>query len=319
MNIWQQLIKPIFALAPMEDVTDTVFRRIVQSCAPPDIMFTEFTNADGLNSEGYELVSQRLKFDQSEKPLIAQIWGESPESYYRSAQKIVERGFDGIDINMGCPVQKIVKKGYCSALINDHPKASEIIAATRDGAKDLPISVKTRIGFEKMVTEEWIGFLLTHKLDALIVHGRTAKELSQVPNHWEEIGKAAKLKEKISPTTILIGNGDVRSREEGIEKIKTYGLDGVMIGRAIFEDPWVFARKPLSHYTNRNLMLELFMNHIELFESTWGDTKNFAILNKFVKMYVRSFDGAAEARDILSQSGSISELKSRLNKIRHQE
>jgi len=214
MNIWQQLKKPIFALAPMEDVTDTVFRRIVTSCAAPDIMFTEFTSVDGMDSEGSVHVSHRLKFDNSEKPLIAQIWGTTPESYFNAAQELQKRNFDGIDINMGCPVPKIIKKGCCSALINDHTKAKEIIDATRSGAGKLTLSVKTRIGFKTIVTDEWIGFLLEQNLDALTIHGRTTKELSSVPNHWDEIGKAVALKNRIAPHTIILGNGDIMSREE---------------------------------------------------------------------------------------------------------
>ncbi|PIZ47632.1 dihydrouridine synthase [candidate division WWE3 bacterium CG_4_10_14_0_2_um_filter_41_14] len=315
MNIWQNLPKPIFALAPMEDVTDTVFRRVIQSCAPPDIMFTEFTSVDGLDSKGADMVSQRLKFTEIEKPLIAQIWGTTTESYYKASQDMVKRGFDGIDINMGCPVPKVIKRGCCSALTNDHPKAQKIIEATREGAGDLPISVKTRIGFKTIETEDWIGFLLEQNLDALIIHGRTTKELSAVPNHWDEIAKAKKLRDTISPLTIIIGNGDIKSRGEGLEKIEEHGLDGVMIGRGVLENPWIFEKNSQFEIRDLNNRLSLFKSHISLFDQTWGDKKNFAILKKFIKMYISGFDGAAKLRNQLFECKNIEELSEYLKQL----
>ena len=299
----------------MEDVTDTVFRRIIKSCAPPDIMFTEFTSVDGLDSKGANIVGQRLTFTENEKPLIAQIWGTTTESYYKAAQDMVKREFDGIDINMGCPVPKVIKQGCCSALINDHPKAQEIIAATKEGAGELPVSVKTRIGFSSIVTEDWIGFLLEQKIAAIAVHGRTTKELSAVPNHWDEIAKARILRDKISPSTIIIGNGDIKSREEGLEKIKEHGLDGVMIGRGVLENPWIFEKNSEFEIWNSKNRLALFKSHISLFDETWGDKKNFAILKKFIKMYISGFDGAAEMRNRLFECKSIEELSEHVKQL----
>ena len=309
-NIWQELPKPIFALAPMENVTDTVFRQIVISCGRPSIMFTEFTNIQGMLGPGREQVIHRLQYTQDEKPLIAQIWGITPENYYEAAQYITEQGFDGIDINMGCPVRKIVNKGCCSALIKNMPLAKEIIAATKEGSNGLPVSVKTRIGFNKIVTDEWIPFLLEQHIDALSVHGRTTKEQSSVPNHWEEIAKIHKYRKEIHPETMILGNGDIASYQDGLDKIKQYNLDGVMIGRGIFHNPWIFNRQiNLDEKTTKD-KLQLFDKHIQLYKETWTDEKYFAMLKKFIKTYVTDFPGSADVRKQLFETTTIEELHS---------
>lgn len=197
-NFWQRIPKPFYVLAPMEDVTDTVFRGVIAHCNPPDVYFTEFVNVGGFafeqkNPELGQIVSHRLA-KMNEKPLVAQIWGITPEDYFQSAKKIVELGFDGIDINMGCPVKNVIKQGACSALIKNPNLASEIIKATQIGSQNLiPISVKTRIGFDVIETENWVSFLLGQNIQALTIHGRTVKEESKVPCHWDEIGKAVSL------------------------------------------------------------------------------------------------------------------------------
>src|SRR3989344_5899284 len=233
-NIWQSLTKPFFVLAPMDDVTDTVFRQVVAVVSKPNLFFTEFTNVDGLQSVGREKVLTRLQHQKTERPLIAQIWGLNPENFCKSAQDISKMDFDGIDLNMGCPEHGTVKKGACSALINNPELAAQIIAATKKGAGDLPVSVKTRIGFSEIQTEEWCGFLLKQDIAVLTVHGRTVKEMSKVPAHWDEIGKVVKLRDKMGLKTLIIGNGDVENREDGLKKVQEYGVDGIMIGRGIF-------------------------------------------------------------------------------------
>lgn len=317
MTIWHKLRKPFYALAPMEDATDTVFRQIIISCGRPDIMFTEFTNTTGLFSEGNEEVARRLRFEEQERPLIAQIWGIHPEDYFKATQQLVQMGFDGVDINMGCPVKKIISKGSCSALIKNHSLAQEIIHATREGIGDIPdfaLSVKTRIGFDRIVTEEWIGFLLQQNLDALTIHGRTTKELSKVPNHWDEIGKAVTLKNEVKAHTILIGNGDIMTKQQGHEKIEQYGLDGIMIGRGVFENPWVFVEDFDHTVHSKQDRLHLFLQHVELYQETWGHDRYFGTLKKFVKTYVRGFEGAAELRDTLMQTKDIQELHQLIKK-----
>jgi nifR3 family TIM-barrel protein len=310
MHIWNSLKKPIMILAPMDDVTDSAFRRLVAETAKPDLFFTEFANVDGLNSAGNKTVMRKLYFTQEERPLIAQIWGKKPENYEKAARQIVEMGFDGIDINMGCPERSIMKKGSCAALISNPELAKEIIAAVKKGANGkLPISVKTRIGTNTIITEEWIGFLLEQDLDALTVHGRTAKEMSAVPAHWNEIAKAVSLKTQISPKTLIIGNGDVRSMEEAGRRVQETGVDGVMIGRGIFENVWLFD-PAVDHDTIPVAeRMKLLLRHMELFEATWKGQKNFQILKKFFKIYVKSFDGASEIRVQLMETKNAEEVK----------
>jgi len=318
MNFWKNLPKPFSVLAPMEDVTDVVFREMVQKFGRPDIFFTEFVNIDGLTSEkGFFAVSHRLKFLQNQKPVVAQIWGTNPEKFFKSAKTISELGFDGVDINMGCPQRKIIKNGSCSALIKNPNLAKEIILATRDGVGGLPLSVKTRIGFEKIITEEWISFLLEQNLDAIIIHGRTQKEMSKVQCHWDEIGKAVLLKNQRNKNTIIVGNGDVESFSEIEEKHKIFGVDGVMIGRGIFKNPWIFSGKN-SEEISKNEKLKFLIEHIKLFTKTWKISskssiskkiqdeenmhyKNFSLMKKFFKIYINGWDGASEFREKLNR------------------
>ena len=310
--------KPLFILAPMDDVTDTAFRQLVGKIGAPDIYFTEFASVDGLQSPGRSNVMQKLKFKNSEKPLIAQIWGMKPENYLKSAKEIAEMGFDGIDINMGCPTPVVTRKGGCSAMVNTPNLAAEIIAATKEGAGGLPVSVKTRIGFKKIATEEWCGFLLKQDIDALTVHGRTAKELSKVPCHWEEIGKVRQLRDDMNLHTKIIGNGDILSRQQGNQLIKQHRLDGVMIGRGIFKNPWLFARDDIND--DAQARFSLFAEHIDNFEQAWGKDKNPATLKKFAKMYINGFEGASQVREELMGAKTLQELQTViLHKITIQE
>ncbi|MCX6793883.1 MAG: tRNA-dihydrouridine synthase, partial [Candidatus Gottesmanbacteria bacterium] len=245
-SFWQKLPKPILALAPMEDVTDTVFRCIVASCARPTVFFTEFTSVDGLFSRGREEVIHRFDYTENERPIIAQIWGNTPELFYKAAKLIAEMKFDGVDINAGCPQKNVTSHGGGACLIQDPPLMKEIINATREGAGRLPVSVKTRLGYKK-ISFDWIQFLLEQNLDALIVHGRTAAELSKVPAHWDEIGKIVVLRNQMKKNTILLGNGDVTNYADALAKCGKYGTDGAMIGRGIFHNLWAFDKNGVSH------------------------------------------------------------------------
>lgn len=301
---WSNLTKPFFVLAPMEGATDTVFRQIVASCAPPDIYFTEFTNVQGLLSAGNKQVAQRLKYSKKEKPIIAQIWGNNPEYFSKATKEIVKMGFDGIDINMGCPEKNIVKKGSCSGLIRTPLIAKEIIDATRLEAKGLPVSVKTRIGFSE-IERTWIEFLLHQNLDALTLHLRTVKEMSKVPAHWELAKEFVELKDKISPKTVLIGNGDVENVTEGELKAKETGLDGIMIGRGVFHDPYAFSKSKSLHKLSISEKFELLNKHLDLFEKTWKDEKSFPPLKRYFKIYINGFDGASDLREKLMETSNI--------------
>lgn len=313
---WSDLPKPFFALAPMEGGTDTVFRQIVQSCAAPDVMFTEFTNCDGLLSKGGEEVGRRLLFNPIEKPLIAQIWGNNPATFLETARKVSTMGFDGIDINMGCPERNVVAHGCCSGLIETPSLAQDIIDATRQGANGLPVSVKTRIGLKEIKIEEWIGFLLEQNLDALTVHFRTQKEMSNYPAHWEEAKKISNLKDQISSKTILIGNGDVLSKEQGMRLAQENNLDGIMIGRGVFHNPYVFDENFDYASQSKEERIELLKKHLSLFETTWTVThplkektylKRYPPMKRFFKIYISGFDGASELREKLMNTQTVEE------------
>lgn len=292
-NIWQDLPKPLFIQAPMEDVSDTVFRQMLLRYGRPDIFFTEFTSVEGMFSPGKEFVESRLKYSKKERPIIAQIWGSKPENFYNASKYIVSLGFDGIDINMGCPKRDVVKDGLCAGLIENHEKAHEIIRATQEGAGNLPVSVKTRIGINKIVTEEWIGFLLGEGLDAIIVHARTVKEMSAVPAHWDEIRKVVELRDKMKKKTIIVGNGDVTTRDAGEKRIAETGADGVMIGRGILNDITVFNKNTVSLTPEKRV--EMFKVHQDLFYKTWKKR----LSSKFIKMYIKDFVGASAIREKL--------------------
>jgi tRNA-dihydrouridine synthase len=314
-SFWQLLPKPFFVLAPMEEVTDTVFRRIIQSCGSPDVMFTEFTSVEGLASHiGRDKVIHRLQFTSEEQPLVAQIWGITPEHYYQAGVYAREQGFAGLDINMGCPVKKVIKQGACSALIKNPTLASDIIQAAQEGAHNIPVSVKTRLGFATIQTEEWIGHLLTHQLSALTVHARTVKELSDVPAHWDELGKITKLRDRISPNTVIIGNGDILSHQQGLKLAEEFGVDGLMIGRGVFSNPWIFNPEIDINQITAQVKVNKLIEHIQLYDTVWGNTKNFAVMKKCFKIYINSFEGASEIRSQLMQYSTAQECLEYLQK-----
>lgn len=294
---WQLLVKPFFVLAPMDDVTDTVFRQIVKKHGSPDVFVTEFTNTDALCSKGEPSTMRRLRYTESERPTIAQLWGTKPEHFYLSAQKIAAMGFDGIDINMGCPVKDVIQSGACSALIKNPRLAKEIIDATRKGAGDLPVSVKTRVGFNEIETEEWVGFLLEQNLDALTLHARTAKELSAVPAHWEEIKKSVALRDTKGVSTVIIGNGDAVDRKDGVDKAIRTRADGIMIGRGIFHNLYAFREdSDRWHSLSLHERVAILREHVMLYDKTWNTERNFPILKKFFKIYINGFSNASELR-----------------------
>ena len=318
-NFWHNQNIPSFSLAPMEDVTDTVFREIVMRNSEEgklNLLFSEFTSTDGMCHEiGHDKVKHRLQINDSEKQLlkdknvnlIAQIWGKNPEKYYKTAQYIAkETDFDGIDINMGCPVKNVVKSGCCSALIQDPELAKDIILATREGS-NLPLSVKTRIGFKEVVTDSWISHLLGMPIDALIIHGRIQKQMSDGLADWNEIAKAVRLRDQLAPHIKLIGNGDIMSYQDGLDKVKQYGVDGVMVGRGIFKNPWMFNPEVID--IDEDTRLNMLWEHTDLYTQTWLGNKNFAILKRFFKIYCKEFHGAAKLCNQLMQTSSASEVK----------
>lgn len=311
----RDLPKPFFVLAPMDDVTDTVFRQVVADCAAPDLYFTEFANVDGIQSPGRPRLMKKLRHTDKDQPLIAHIWGKDPENFYKTAREIADGtlgNFVGIDLNMGCPVKNVVGHGVCSALMKDRPLAHEIIEATKAGARsgkrDLPVSVKTRLGYGD-VDLTWHEFLLGHDLDMLTIHGRTRAQMSKVPADWDRIGEIRELRDKVAPQTLIVGNGDVMNRQEGTALAEKHGLDGIMIGRGIFHDPYAFAIDSPWENMSEKERIQLYKNHVELYRETWqaGD-RPIHTLNKFCKIYVNGFDGAKELREQFMAAGSADEL-----------
>lgn len=311
MNIWQTLPRPFSILAPMEDVTDSAFRRLIAYCGAPDIFYTEFTSADGICSEGFEGVRHRLLYTEAERPLIAQIWGNTPDHYYKTAALLSDMGFDGIDINMGCPVPKVTKKGCCSALIETPQLAKELYLAAREGAPNLPVSIKTRIGYRNDKTEEWSAFLLALAPAALIIHGRIAKHLSKYPADWNAIARVVQLRNEMQSPTLIVGNGDVESHAEILTKHEVSGVDGVMVGRGIFKNPYLFNTTLPIDYMQQlpaPAKLALLLLHARLFDDTWQARKPFAVLKKYFKIYVANFSGASELRAELMETNNTPEL-----------
>ena len=313
-HFWQNLPKPFTCLAPLDGVTDVVFRQVIAEIGKPDVMFTEFTMTDGYVSQGKNRVRERLLLEKSQKPVIAQIWGTKPDHFYQTALELKDMGFSGIDINMGCPDRTVIRDGACSALINNMTLAKEIIKAVREGAKDVPVSVKTRIGFDKPQIDEWITFLLEQHLDALTVHLRTVRELSDVPAHWDVMPVIKKLRDTIAPDTIVIGNGDILSLSEIQDKYLAYGIDGFMVGRGIFANPWMFDKHKEFEQITIAERIGLFAHHVDLYDKRWGDEKNFANLKKFAKTYISNFSGSAKLREELMRSKSMEELKEILHR-----
>jgi len=291
-GFWETLERPIIALAPMANVTDAAFRSIIAKYGKPDVMYTEFVSADGLVSSGRDALLLDLKFGESERPIVAQFFGATPDHFYQVALLAQELGFDGIDINMGCPDRAVLKQGAGAALIETPELALKIISETKRGAGPLPVSVKTRLGLKKKTFREWIPRLLEAEPAAITIHGRTAKELSLVPADWEAIAEAAKIRDGYSKNVPILGNGDVKNLADAEEKAEKYGLDGIMVGRGIFGNPWFFT----GHIPNTEEKLRVILEHTRLFEKMFSGRKNFDVMKKHYKAYVNGFDGAKELR-----------------------
>lgn len=316
-DFWKELPASFFALAPMEDVTDTVFRELVLSVSRPgnlNVLFSEFVSVEGLcHPKGREAVVHRLRINTSERQLlrqhqsklVAQIWGANPEKYYQASRLISEEfEFDGIDINMGCPVAKIVKQGACSALIGQYELVNEIIQAVREGT-GLPVSIKTRTGIREHQTGEWISHLLNSGVSAITLHARTQRMMSEKPAEWEQVKLAVELRDQLNPQVKIMGNGDIERFEHGNALMKLTGADGAMVGRGIFNDPWFFTNENIDRSIEDKL--QLLESHITLFSATWGTTRNFSLLKRFFKIYIHGFDGAAALRGQLMEAHNYAE------------
>lgn len=327
MNFWQNLPKPFFVLAPMADVTDAPFRRMIAKYSAhkrpdgtvggPDVMWTEFVAADGLvraTEEGKKKLMADLIYSEEERPIVAQLFTSNPEHMEYAANLCRELGFDGIDINMGCPDKSIEKQGCGSAMIKNPERAKEIIRAAKSGAQGIPVTVKTRLGYNRDQLEEWLPALLEEEPAAVTLHARTRKEMSKVPARWERIARAVEIRNELGSKTLIIGNGDAESLEDARRKATLSGADGVMLGRAIFGNPWLFhPDKDISNVSIEE-RLQAMVEHTRLFEELLP-FKNFAIMKKHYKAYVNSFPGAVELRAELMEKNSASEIAAVVEKF----
>lgn len=308
-NFWLELPRPFFILAPMEDVTDVVFRHVISEAGRPDVFFTEFANTESYcNPRGKDSVKGRLKFTEDEQPIVAHIWGDKPELFKQMSVGMKELGFRGIDINMGCPVQNVAAKGRGAGLINHPDVAADIIQASKEGG--LPISVKTRLGYVDVNEwRDWLGHLFEQDIVNLSIHLRTRKEMSQVPAHWDLIPEIKKLRDDIAPDTLLTINGDIPDRTIGLKLVKEYGVDGVMIGRGVFTNPFAFELDPQEH--SHYEYLQLLMLHLELHDkySQEVEARLYKPLHRFFKIYVRGFHGASELRNELMNTKSTDDAR----------
>lgn len=316
-NFWRELPRPFFVLAPMEDVTDVVFRHVVSEAGRPDVFFTEFTNTESYcHPEGVHSVRGRLTFTEDEQPIVAHIWGDKPDHFREMSIGTAEMGFKGIDLNMGCPVPNVATKGKGSGLIQRPEIAAEIIQAAKAGG--IPVSVKTRLGYSEIDEwRDWLRHVFEQDIANLSIHLRTRREMSKVDAHWELIGEIKKLRDEIAPDTLLTINGDIPDRKTGLELAEKYGIDGVMIGRGIFHNPYAFEKEPREH-TNEEL-LGLLRLHLDLFDQyTENEPRQFKPLRRFFKIYVRGIRGASELRHQLMSTNTTDDARKLLDEFEAQ-
>src|SRR3989338_3597051 len=316
-GFWGNLKRPFLVLAPMADVTDFAFREIIAKYGKPDVFWTEFVSADGLaHPKAREKLLIDFKFGQEERPIVAQIFGGNGDNIREASKLIRELGFDGIDINMGCPDKKVEKQKAGAYCTKDPKLAREIIRSAKEGGESagwrMPVSVKTRLGYNK-VDFDFIKEILKEDLSALTIHLRTRKEMSDVPAHWELMPEIMKIRDRVAPNTLIIGNGDVLDLDDCRRKCEETGCDGIMLGRAIFGNPFLFANKNVLSEVEGQVAikrkLEVMIEHTKLFEKMLGEHKNFAIMKKHYKAYVNGFDGAKELRVKLMEANDAKEVE----------
>jgi nifR3 family TIM-barrel protein len=313
LGFWEKLPKPFFGLAPMADVTDAAFRRIIATYGHPDIFWTEFTSANGLMSVGRDKLLINFLYTEAERPVVAQIFSATPKKIEGAARLIAELGFDGIDINMGCPDKTVERQGAGAALIKNPKLVREIMQAAKSGAPDLPLSIKTRLGYNSDVLEDWLPELLAEEPAAITIHARTRKEMSKVPARWERIQKAVEIRDERGSQTRILGNGDLFSLADAKEKVKASKADGAMLGRAIFGNPWLFSE----YVPSKDERLKVLVEHSTLFEELLGHQKSFAIMKKHFKSYLHGFDGAKELRLSLMETKNSREVETLVSDYIH--
>lgn len=341
-GFWKNLPKPIIALSPMDGVTDAPFRAITAKYGKPGVMITEFTSVEGINAGATKTLSAFL-YQESERPVVAQLFGSTPEAFYKAAFAVCELGFDGVDINMGCPANSVASRGAGAALILTPDLAKEIFKKTRKACEDwaggktmedaglhpdiiawvnanrpeifngnvpkkiLPVSVKTRIGYNSIVIEEWVKHLLEVEPVNISIHGRTLKQGYSGKADWEAIGRAAAIIRQTGTT--VLGNGDIRNMAEALERIQQYGVDGALIGRAAFGNPWVFGQKEATVYDR----LETAKEHSRIHQKIFGEY--FVPMRKHLSWYCKGFSGASEIRQKLMHTHSAADVENILASV----
>lgn len=323
-GFWKNLTKPFFVLAPMADVGDAAFRSIIAKYGKPDVFYTEFTSTEALTNDiGHDKVIHNLKFTAAEHPIVAQVFGNKPDKFTETAKLVASLGFDGLDINMGCPEKNAVKGGSCAGLFHTPQAAEEVILASIKGAREyaketntpeIPVSIKIRIGDTKIDWQNWIATLLKAEPAAIAIHLRTRKEMSKVPAHWEVMPEIVKfIDETTSPETrpLILGNGDIVTIEQAKAMIEKTGCDGVMLGRGIFGNPWLFSHRATPPSLEERLMV--LLEHTKLYEQTFAGIKPFDIMKRHFKAYVAGFDGAAELRAQMFETTTAVELETVIN------
>ena len=318
-GFWKKLPRPFFALAPMADVTDPAFRRIIARAGKPDVMWTEFVSCAGLCSQkGRVVLLHDLAFSEKERPIVAQLFGSDIAQMEESVRLVRSLGFDGVDINMGCPDRAIEKQGAGAALMKNPKLAKALIEAAKRGAGTMPVSVKTRLGYSTNTLKSWLPVLLEAEPSAITIHARTRKELSNVPAQWEALREAVSIARKFDSSKtrpLIIGNGDVRDIEDATHKAEEFGVDGVMLGRAIFGNPWLFAKKASLRNPTVAKRLTMMVSHAKLYERLNKAKKPFAVMKKHFKAYVNGFDGAKELRVILMGTNSSKEVEKEVKRF----
>jgi len=324
LSFWHTLPKPFFVQAPMEDVTDAAFRALIARYSSPDVprvMFSEFTSADGLvlaPEDGKTKLLEKLLYSEAERPIVAQLFTAVPERMEAAARLVAELGFDGIDINMGCPDRAVEKSGCGAALIKNPSLARELIRAAKKS--DLPVSVKTRIGYNTDQLDSWLPELLAEKPAAVTIHARTRKEMSDVPARWDTVARAVKIRDAVqnprgdaSWVTLVVGNGDVKDIADARVKASETKCDGVMLGRAIYGNPWLFSHSQEYENVSSEQKIRALAEHLALFDELMSDVSNYATMKKHFKAYISGWDGAKELRIRLMETETVSEAQTILH------
>lgn len=317
-SFWHRLERPFFVLAPMEDVTDVAFRALIAKYSDPTIprvMYTEFTSADGLmraDEDGQRKLRKKLEYAGGERPIVAQLFTANPEYMEEGAKLCREMGFDGFDINMGCPAREVEKQGCGSASVRNPDLARELIRAAKKGAGDMPVSVKTRIGYNEDELETWLPALLAEEPATVILHARTRKEMSDVPARWERVARGVEIRDSLGSRTLIVGNGDVQNLTDARAKIAATNADGAMIGRGIFGNPWLFTNRG---EPTREEKISALIEHIELFQEHMSGFVNEAVMKRHFKAYIGGWDGAKDLRVQLMETDTLGDALSILRSI----